>query len=48
MDNAPRNGMAGRRGNSRRQFLRDMVTSSFSVVAAMSLPACNHDRSKRN
>src|SRR6516164_6928260 len=46
MDNAPRNGMAGRRGNSRRQFLRHMVTSGVSVVAAVSLPAGAHEKAE--
>src|SRR5258708_11187335 len=38
MDNTLRNGMAGRRGNSRRQFLRDAVSGGVWVAAA-SLPA---------
>jgi len=39
MDNALRNGIAGRYGNSRRQFLRDMVTGGVSALAAVSVPA---------
>lgn len=39
MDNAPRMGLAGRRGDSRRQFLRDLATSSVSAVVLASLPA---------
>jgi hypothetical protein len=39
MDNTLRNGMAGGRGNSRRQFLRDVVTGGISVAVAAALPA---------
>jgi len=39
VDNALRNGMAGKRGNLRRQFLRDVVTSGVWAVVAASLPA---------
>jgi 2-methylcitrate dehydratase len=39
MDNARRNGMAGRRATLRRQFLRDVVTSGVWAVAAAALPA---------
>src|SRR6266446_2069110 len=39
MDNTLRNGMAGCRENSRRQFLRNVVTGGVSVVAATALPA---------
>ena len=43
MDNALRNGMAE---NSRRQFLRDMVTSCVSVAAAASLPASAEEKAE--
>ena len=46
MDNALRNGMAGRRGKLRRQFLRDMVTCSVWAVAAASLPAGAQEKAK--
>src|SRR5258708_12386667 len=39
MDNTLRHGMAGRHENSRRQFLRDVVTGGVAVVASASLPA---------
>jgi hypothetical protein len=39
MDNALRDGVAGRRGKLRRQFLRDVTTAGFWAVAAASLPA---------
>src|SRR5258708_9694769 len=47
MDNAMRNGMAGRRGNSRRQFLRDVVTSGVWVVASSSLPVGAQEGAER-
>jgi len=43
MDNAM-NGMAGRRGNSRRQFLRGVVTGGACAMAAASLPASAEER----
>src|SRR5262249_48088510 len=47
MDNALRNGMAGRRGSLRRQFLRDVVTGGAWLAAAKSLPAGAEERSGR-
>jgi len=44
MDYGLRNGMAGRRGNSRRQFLRDVVTNGAWVAAAASLPASAQEK----
>jgi 2-methylcitrate dehydratase len=46
MDNARRNGIAGRRGNLRRQFLRDVVTSGVWMVAAAALPAGAQERAE--
>src|SRR5258708_19867395 len=44
MDNTLRHGMAGRHENSRRQFLRDVVTGGVAVVASASLPAGAQER----
>lgn len=44
MDSA--NGMAGRRQYSRRQLLRDMVTSGVSVAAAATLPASADEKTE--
>src|SRR5262249_62426719 len=46
MDYGLRNGMAGRRGNSRRQFLRDVVTNGAWVAAAASLPASAQEKAE--
>ena len=45
MDNTLRNGMAGGRGNSRRQFLRDVVAGGVSLAAA-ALPAGAQERAE--
>src|SRR6266853_1665923 len=47
MDNTLRHGVAGRHENSRRQFLRDVVTGGVSVVAAASLPAGAEEKAER-
>jgi 2-methylcitrate dehydratase len=44
MGDALRNGMADRRGNLRRQFLRDMVTNGVWTVLAASLPASAEEK----
>ena len=46
MDNALRNRMAGRRENSRRQFLRDVLANGVSAAVAASLPASAQERAE--
>ncbi len=47
MDNARRNGIAGRQGNLRRQFLRDVVTGGVWAAMAASLPASAQEKVER-